>query len=254
MYYPPMFRNGLLSFLTILLFTLSAKASYISENMREIFAGTEQGLQISVYATVDHQNFYKSAAAKLQVVSEFQNEVSALTDVDPNFLLKKQREIYKNVGFADILPRFDFVLSQKLFEISFLEQILFELHSEKIKKPLFASYTEFGANILLGAKGELVILFITNPLDASVPDTEMRRKLLSEYLAKGFRYYIHIHNHPFHFSNPYDFAGTTIPSGDRTSGDVGSYLLEKKRYQLENAWITNGFNTLRIKAADFSKY
>jgi hypothetical protein len=241
-------------FIAIWLFALSAQASYISENMQEVFAGTDQGVQIHVYETMNRADFYLPSTGEIAAVTALQKEVSARTDVDPYFLLKKQKEIFKKVGFAKLLPRFDLALAQKISEISFLEEILFELHSEKIQKSLFVSYSEFAANILLGPKGELAILFISNSQDASVPDTELRRKVLKEYLAKGYRYQIHIHNHPFNFNNPDDMGGTTIPSGDAHWGDVGVYLLEKQKYQLENAWITNGFSSLHIKAADFSKY
>jgi hypothetical protein len=190
----------------------------------------------------------------LTPVVEFREEVSSRTETDPVFLLKKQRAVFEKAGAKEYLPRFDLVLSQSLYPTSFLEEVLLELHAEILGTPLFGSYSEFGANILVGPRGELAIIFMSNSGDAAVPANSQRETLLKKYLADGYRFKIHIHNHPFNFTNPQDIGGTPIPSGLDQWGDVGAYLFEKKNFSLENAWITNGFSTLRIRAEDFQKY
>lgn len=244
----------MLSFLILLLSASLSQAAYLSDNFKTEFSSHDQGVEIRVFSASEREIYYQPPAVSAAPVVELRKEVNARTNTDPYELLKRQKKVFENVGAKEFLPRFDFVLSQKLYVTSFLEEVLLELHSEILGKPLFGSYSEFGANILVGPQGELVIIFISNSSDALVPASSVRQEWLKTYLAQGYRFKIHIHNHPFNFSNPDDIGGTTIPSGLAQWGDVGAYLFEKKSFNLENAWITNGFNTLRIPAQDFDKY
>lgn len=242
---------------SILGLAFTAQASFISDNMKKVAEGSENGVQVSVYETQDQPFYYLPTSVNNPALEDMQAEISSRTSVDPYYLLRRQRDIFFKVGFLEVLPRFEFVLKQKIYEISFLEKSLFELYAEKLQIKLFKSYSEFGANILHGPRGELVIIFISNSKDATVPDTALRRNVLKAYLEKGFHFKIHIHNHPFAFngeSDGGDIAGTPIPSGGSSYGDVGAYRSESEMYRLENAWITNGFSTLRMEASDFSKY
>lgn len=243
----------------ILVLASSAKASFVSQNMKTLLDTSHKGAHLSVYQTQDSPLFYQAAAVQAAtgsaVMADFQKQVRARVDVDPYFLLKRQRVIFDQAGIKELLPRFDLVLQQDLVAMSFLEQIFFELHAEKMQKPLFQSFTEFGLNVLKGPRGDLILIFISNSEDATVPNSGIREKILKKYLAKGYKYKIHIHSHPFIFDNGgRDIGGTILPSGIDGFGDVPVYLKEKKNFKLENAWITNGFNTLRIQAADFDKY
>lgn len=244
----------MLNFLVLLLSAGLAQAAYLSDHFKTEFSGRDQGIEIRVFSAIEQETYYQPAGVSAAPVGELRKEVSSRTNTDPYELLKRQKKVFENVGAKEFLPRFDFVLSQKLYVTSFLEEVLLELHSEILGRPLFGSYSEFGANVLVGPQNELVIIFISNSSDAMVPGNSLREEWLKKYLAQGYRFKIHIHNHPFNFSNPDDIGGTTIPSGFAQWGDVGTFLFEKKNFSLENAWITNGFNTLRIPAQDFEKY
>jgi hypothetical protein len=244
----------MVSFLFLLMSVSLSQASALSESFQLEFSGQSQGAVIRVFSGTEHEAYDRPAVESPASVVEFRKEVRARTETDPVFLLKRQRAVFEKAGAEDYLPRFDLVLSQKLYPISLLEEMLLELHAELLGTPLFGSYSEFGASLLVGPHGKLVIIFISNPSEAMVPASSQREAWLKKYLAKGYRFKVHIHNHPFNFSNPADIGGTPIPSGFSTWGDVGVYVFEKKKFSLENAWITNGFHTLRIPARDFEKY
>ncbi|MBS1971773.1 MAG: hypothetical protein JSU04_15785 [Bdellovibrionales bacterium] len=239
----------------ILLFTAGlAQASSLNDHFKLEYSAQAQGVEIRIFAGTEREVYYQPAIASPTSLIEFRKEVRARIDTDPVVLLKKQKEVFANAGAKDYLPRFDRVLSQKLFTVSFLEEMLLDLHSEILGKPLFGSYSEFGASVLIGPDREMVVIFLSNPSEAMVPANTVREEWLKKYLARGYHFKIHIHNHPFNFSNPQDIGGTPIPSGFELWGDAGAYRSEKQRFLLENAWITNGFNTLRIPAVDFDKY
>lgn len=242
------------NFLVLLLSAGLAQASYLADNFKTEFSGQDQGVEIRVFSSTEREAYYEPAAKSPAALIEFRQEVRSRANTNPYELLKKQKEVFTKFGAKEYLPRYDLVLSQEIYPISFLEEMLLELHIELLGKPLFGSYSEFGANILVGPQGQMVIIFISNPAEAMVPANSAREKLLKKYLAEGYRFKIHIHNHPFNFTNPDDIGGTTIPSGQEQWGDVGTFRFEKKSFNLENAWITNGFNTLRIPAQDFDKY
>jgi len=75
----------------------------------------------------------------------------------------------------------------------------------------------------------------------------------------GYRLTTHIHNHPFLFdrevgdrmwtteTNIEDIAGALAPS----MSDVGFYRSFRDRYDLEEAWITNGLQSSRFHAGEF---
>lgn len=239
----------------ILLFSASlSQAASLNDHFKLEYATQAQGVELRVYKGTEHEVYYRPALVSPASLIEFRKEVRSRIDTNPVVLLKKQKEVFAKVGAKDYLPRFDLVLSQKIFAVSFLEEMLLDLHSELLRKPLFGSYSEFGANVLVGPQGEMVVIFLSNPSEAMVPTGTVREEWLRKYLALGYHFKIHIHNHPFNFSNLEDTGGTPIPSGFEQWGDVGAYRSEKQSFSLENAWITNGFNTLRIPAADFDKY
>jgi hypothetical protein len=245
--------NAFATITACVLLSFSAKASELSERMRLQLETSDHGVQIAVYESKEDASFYLPAQKSLPAVLEFQIAVRKLTNVDPYFLARRQQRVFIQHDIKDALPRFDFVLKQRLFEISYLEQMLLDLHSEKIGRPLFKSYSEFGANILVGPEGQLAVIFMSNNADATVPETEARKRILKDYLAKGYKFKIHLHNHPFNFDNPDDIAGTTIPSGTEDYGDVSCYLKDQKNFELEQAWITNGFSTIRLQADQFNQ-
>lgn len=146
--------------------------------------------------------------------------------------------------------------------ISCLEKNLFARHL-RIQKDLAphtatAGYgVEFIAYILARPEKpeELKIHFLSvfkNMVNDSEP-IEIAENMNRD-LADGYEYKTLLHNHPFFFGQP-DIAGTVIPSGSRgDSGDISFFLLEQEQRQLQEAVITNGFDSLSIPSADFTKF
>ncbi|MFS4461066.1 hypothetical protein [Bdellovibrio sp. HCB2-146] len=231
-----------------------AQAATLQDLAETHFEKSEQGISISVYELKHQTHFFASSPTPLSVIADFQKLVQERTPTDPYFLLRRQLDVFLKYGMPELQAKFQQALSQPLPAISYLEEMLFELHQEKLKRPLFGSYSEFGAHILRDSNDTLVVIFVSNPKDAMVPTIRTTTELLESYLAKGFQYYTFVHNHPFNFDNPEDHGGTTIPSGNLNYGDVSAFIMYRNKYGLQNAWITNGFNTIRIPAADFEKY
>lgn len=67
------------------------------------------------------------------------------------------------------------------------------------------------------------------------------------WLKIGWRYYAHLHNHPFNFDNDYgDIGGALAPS----DADIATYRLQKP----ERALITNGLEVIEIKRSEFDLF
>lgn len=233
----------------------AAELPYLEAHLQKTLDVSEGPLHVLVFEGQDDADFYGPALNNLPAVAELQTQAQALVkDTDPYALLKRQQALFVRVGYTEFLPRFDLVIAKKIHPISLLEQALLEFHSQVMKKPLFKSYSEFGANVLV-KDNKIAIVFTSNESDAVVPDSKARQEALQKFLQQGYRYKFHIHNHPFNLDNPSgDIGGTTIPSGNQQFGDVGTYLYEAKNLGLENAWITNGFSSLHIPATEFSQY
>ncbi|QDK37396.1 hypothetical protein DOE51_07250 [Bdellovibrio sp. NC01] len=233
----------------------AAEKPYLEAQLQKTVDTTEGSLRILVFEGNDNTSFYEAPETSLPAVTELQKKVrEQVVDTDPYALLKRQQNLFVRVGYTEFLPRFDLVMSKKIYSMSLLEQALLEIHSQVMKKPLFNSYSEFGANVLVKEQ-KIAIIFTSNESDAMVPDSKTRRQFLQKFLDAGYTYKFHIHNHPFNFDNPSkDIGGTTIPSGNHEFGDVGTYLDENKNLGLQNAWITNGFSSLHIPASEFSDY
>ena len=125
--------------------------------------------------------------------------------------------------------------------------------------PMLEHATEFGAFILRRAG---VVRIYHSGAD------RVGQKLRSEVtdrvradVAQGFEFVAHLHNHPFLFDRQPgdrlwttpetvgDVAGAVAPS----TNDVRVYQQYASELRLQQAWVTNGLDTLRIRAADLGK-
>ena len=181
---------------------------------------------------------------------KFQEEaIRKIGNVDANYLIRRQAKIFADGGqpkkvFGNVLKR-----SNELIKpISCLEGFLMNFFGERLKKPIFLNYSEFGAFVLTARNGDTRIYFQVNPQTAYLPASPHLDQLIVQDIKKGYRLSFHLHNHPFNPGGPkQDIAGTPIPSGEGTGvGDFSAYARFKKDFGMQEARITNGFSTLRV--------
>lgn len=181
----------------------------------------------------------------------FRSQVLARIAPEPFALLKRQRRIFERARMTGELFKFDILLEGRagiIREISCLESLLLAEHlGAHPERPELE--TEFSAFILERA-GALRVYFQSGR-KLSTPDPKPALERIARDLVDGWRVLSLLHNHPFAFENPSgDMSGTTIPS--RQDADVFVYFAGE--LGLEQAWITNGFNTLVLKASEFAAF
>lgn len=184
----------------------------------------------------------------------YQNWVKANTTTDPIELLKRQRKFFSSNDMTESVDtrKMDLVMAGQIGEIhpiTCLESLLLVEHTAKF--PLEKTPNEFVAAIL--QKGSLLkIYFLSDKIEeGSAPKAEVTNQEIQKDLKLGYTYLINLHNHPFMLSNPTgDIGGTTLPSGDSDYGDVYVFNNLVVAFQLKNAWITNGFNSVRLNQKD----
>ncbi|MFA5140115.1 MAG: hypothetical protein WC728_12860 [Elusimicrobiota bacterium] len=224
--------------------------TFLSEGVRELEVGEGQGRALvkELPAEGDWLSPFTGTDAAYE---SFSRSVRERVDPEPYALLRRQRAIYERAGFSEELPKFDDVIEGRLGRIrpiNRLEAAVLMLHQQR-----FGRESEFEAFILRNAQGRLRVYYNGGP-ELSPPSAPAVRKRVEADAAAGWRLAFHLHNHPFLFSNPAeDFAGTTIPSGGASFGDVSTYLRDAKNLGLGGALITNGFHTLELGPSDFDR-
>lgn len=180
-------------------------------------------------------------------LSTFRNRVKHKTSIEPYYLIKKQYEFYKD--FPKDKKSYEKILSSKVGKIrpiNCLEAYLMDAHLSQL-----SGKSEFQAYILSHSI-EKNFLVIVNSIEKNYVEEDLRsRKALYNYLKKGWRLYLHLHNHPFSFNNPYgDIAGTLVPSWP----DISMYRELYRRYGLKTAIVTNGFHSLELSSEEFNSF
>jgi hypothetical protein len=133
-----------------------------------------------------------------------------------------------------------------------LEELLLEHHLARL--PEVTAPAEFQA-IVLERAGRVRIYLLSATALTPPPLTHIGPRV-SRDVTDGWRYLTHVHNHPFYLDNPAgDPAGTLIPSGTvHGIGDLSVYRDQHRRLGLEQAWITNGFHSLRLAPPEFARF
>ena len=92
------------------------------------------------------------------------------------------------------------------------------------------------------------VYFFQRAKDGSWPQAdELRGQAKADIEKSRFRFYAHLHNHPFELGNRHgDSAGTLLPS--HPDGELYRQLTPLK---LERAWIVNGLESQEIPAFEF---
>ncbi|MBI3558212.1 MAG: hypothetical protein HY074_18250 [Deltaproteobacteria bacterium] len=176
--------------------------------------------------------------------------VRAGVDPEQTALLERQRKIYAQAGMPEEVKKFDLILKHQAGRIHpshCLEQLLFNEHL--VRQKSVAAQTEFAALIL--TRGTDLKIYFTSGFQMSPPTLSRFDDVLTADLATGWSLTSLLHNHIFFFGNaPGDIAGTTIPSNP----DVETFLNYARRFQLKEAWITNGIDSITMTAREFELF
>lgn len=189
-------------------------------------------------------------ATEFRGLENFQAWVAGQVNPDPIFLLRRQRALYAQ-HFPTVLGIFDAIIQRQVGEIEPIDCLASMLLAKHFEfRGGYRVPTEFLARMLV--KGDKVRVFFVSNGEAMVNTTAAEEARFATALANGWSYKMSLHNHPFVFDNPTgDIAGTLIPSGDRESADIGTYLRERARHGLKGSAITNGFHTIYFRAEEF---
>jgi hypothetical protein len=200
--------------------------------------------------------FWQSGIPETGVFKAFVAAVSRQVRPDPIELLVRQRELYRQWGGSpEDVEKLGRVIEGTFGHIvpaGCLETALLNEHLSRAVSP--TDPVEFRAFVLgrgdAGWSGEPesaaeLEIYFTSGHAQSPPDAAPLEALMEKRLAQGWVLLIDLHNHPFFLDNlarGQDIAGTTVPSDT----DLSTFSYQHQRYGLRNAWVTNGFSTIRI--------
>lgn len=175
-------------------------------------------------------------------------------DVDAFALLRRQADYYHCANPRDE-PRIRLILRRAAGSVrpmSCLEGLLFEDHSARFP---VEGYNEFLA-LALRKSGRLRVYSLSSGLgNGSATGADHIAALIEADRADGWTLAMNLHNHPFAPDDPSyrDVGGTTVPSGNASSGDLHIFSDEIQRWGLDEAAITNGYDTVHMSPSDVSR-
>jgi hypothetical protein len=196
-----------------------------------------------------------------QEIAEFRKAVAARLGADPDArsLLERQRAIYAAMPpeWRGEATNGTLVLEGgvgSIGPVGCLEAMLWKWQAARY--PMIEHPTEFGAFVLVGDGVVSVYLSGADLVGQRIRGTVMER--VAADLRSGYRLRAHVHNHPFLFDREVgdrmwtvdgtreDVAGALAPS----MTDVQFYRSLRDHHNLEEAWVTNGLETARFRAAE----
>jgi hypothetical protein len=133
----------------------------------------------------------------------------------------------------------------KIRPINFLESQL--LGYQLNRYPLLSHPTEFHGFILFNESLNLVRVYFAASDQPWPPKPKVILEAVTNDLKQGWKLKYHLHNHYEPKSN--HFLGILAPS----MTDAQYYLFLAEDFNLEHALVTNGFHTVDIQSAEFSK-
>lgn len=214
------------------------------------------GIVYKTIEAVDHTNLWSATDPNSVNILTYKNWVKEHTNPDPNYLLQLHRDLTREKYGEERSKRYDLILGGEAGRIepaTCLEKALLSMHL-KHHSPQ-KSPAEFGAIAFRKAVGQsrrLKIYFISD----SEPAISMGsfEQLIERETRAGWEYFINLHNHPFWFQSRIgETRGTTVPSGDLHSGDIAVFNKHFRDFGLQEAWITNGFDSIRLTQMDLEK-
>lgn len=240
-------KSFCLSTLLLFSFHFASAAECLLQKSDELPAdGYSKGLII-----YEIKNLRECEQPKLPELLKFQQEIGSLVEsTDPFELIDRQLKLwsrYPNVP-KEYISTTQIVregpLARKVYTLDKLDGLLYNEHLKKL------DYRhEFLAHILKRPETEDFLILFT-PGDIGVvnshPDTEM---LLSKYIREGFDFVAHFHSHPFLLDQE-DIGAVPVFS----TVDIRVLRDLSKRLPLREAWVTNGFHSLKIQVEDLDLF
>lgn len=170
-------------------------------------------------------------------------DFGGLDPFDQRACLKHQRAIFKSVGYST--HDWDVILNGTvggLYQMNCVESLLWNRQNKY--HPQKVSATEFGAYILVDNANTTVKVYLQTGPTLGVPGMDWVDELIKRDLLNGFAVRTFLHLHPFDASNIkyQDCAGTCVPSAP----DLKAFAYDLSRFQAQEAWITNGADSLRF--------
>ena len=189
-----------------------------------------------------------------KAVEVFHDEINKFTNTDQSYLRERQFKIFQK-HFKETEPSIQMmklIMSGtlgKTVKVRCLELLLLDLHLRRVGKNY---YSEYGAHIFI--KNDKIRLLYKSSDDASVATGDLQKQNIKEAVQEGYKLKAHLHLHPFNLDNPQgDIGGVAWPSGPGESyGDMNVYVTAHQEYKLQEAWVTNGFDTIILKPNEFT--
>lgn len=128
--------------------------------------------------------------------------------------------------------------------INHLESQILNYQIEKY--PLFSRPTEFHG--FIAEKEEKIRVYFGASDTEWPPHPKIIIEALDKELKNGWKLKYHLHNH--YCKKDQNYIGILAPS----LADAQYYKMLKERFNVEKTLITNGFHTVVIKNADFTKF
>lgn len=116
------------------------------------------------------------------------------------------------------------------------------------KYPLFGHPTEFHGFIAKHAETGILRIYFAASDTEWPPHPNLILDELDKELKKGWKLIGHLHNH--YCKKDKDYIGILAPS----LADAQYFKMLKEEFQLERAFITNGFHTVVIESEDFERF
>lgn len=216
----------------------------------------ENGNKVFVYLEKEKPVFYQNILFKDSWLGYLRSVVESKISTDQSYLLRRQKAIFNRnmTDIEDLNKLFDDMADRnigKIAPINCLEALLYEIHLNE--QGVFGE-TEFCAALYkMQILGEPYIkIILSSGPRASGPD------MTAELQKENRPVWAFIHNHFFALNNPTgDLAGTLLPSGLAPPGgflnpvsDLKFYRKIAQRHGLQQAWITNGFDTSHFDILD----
>jgi len=180
-------------------------------------------------------------------------------DLEPRRLLARQRDVFAAGSQARETLNIGAVLDGRVGTFvapGCIERLLFARQAARF--PMVEHATEFGAFVL--RRGDRVRLYVSS---MDLVGQKIRREVTDRVradVASGYRLMAHLHNHPFLTRRRVgDRMWTTAETLDDVAGALAPSLTDVQFFTntvagglpLEAAWITNGFDSVRIAAREF---
>lgn len=214
-----------------------------------------EGLVYKSMEFVDNDHYWSTLDPYDQLFQIYKDWVVSHADPEPVRLLERQREIARQHAGDKRAARYDLILDGRVGAVmptSCLEKLLLRMHFSH-QNPTRAP-SEFGAAIFRKTEKDRVllrVLFLSNA-EPSISWSSIEWQIREEQ-SKGWQYWVNLHNHPFWFQgHTGDTRGTIVPSGNLHAGDIAVFHRHFNHYSLQEAWITNGFSTIKILPRDMA--